>query len=427
MMKIRGTVSGRLAAAALAAVAGLAGALAIGPAVSASPVAGKAAAATAPTWKVQAPPEPAGTTNQAFGAVSCSSSSACLALAINDYPKGFGGFAETWNGSHWTVQTVPDGQTADDLQGVKCRSAQWCMAVGTTASGDGYVPVADRWNGGAWTPTRPPAPAGAATSDLSAVACSGTTACTAIGQSAKGKAAPALLAERWNGSAWKIQPVPAPAGGGLLLAVACPAAHACRAVGSDKKGLFSEVWDGSSWVIRPVPVPAGGSAAALWGRLLHGGWLLRGRRLLREGRHLPLAGRGLERLPLAPPGTGRHLGRRVQPAECGLVRLGYRLRGGGRCPDDGREPGRGAGEVERHYVVGTGEGAARGGHVGAPVRDLVHDGPGLRGGRVPRGGGLRRPPASPALLLLKADATALPARPGRQVLPRRAPAKRQIA
>jgi hypothetical protein len=160
---------------------------------------------------------------------------------------------------------MPGGKTADDLEGVKCRSAQWCMAVGTTASGDGYVPVADRWNGSAWTPTRPPAPAGAATSDLSAVACSGTTACTAIGQSVKGKAAPALLAERWNGSAWKIQPVPAPAGGGLLLAVACPAADACRAVGSNSKGLFSEVWDGSSWVIRPVPVPAGGSSAALWG------------------------------------------------------------------------------------------------------------------------------------------------------------------
>jgi hypothetical protein len=261
MMTSRRTASGRLTQ--IAAAAGLAGALAAGPAASASPAAGKAAAAAAPTWKMQSPPEPAGTTNQAFGSVSCSSSSACLALAINDYPRGFGEFAETWNGSHWTVRTVPGGKTTYDLDGVKCRGVRWCMAVGTRASGSSdYLPAAYRWNGSAWTPARPPAPAGAANSSLSAVACSGTAACTAIGQSAKGKGAPAPLAERWNGSAWKIQPVPAPAGG-LLFAVACPAARACRAVGSDSKGLLAEVWNGSSWAMRPVPVPAGGSSAAL--------------------------------------------------------------------------------------------------------------------------------------------------------------------
>ena len=192
-MKIRRTVSGRLtlvAAVGALAVAGLVGVVASGLAAGASPVAGNAVAAMAPTWKMQTPPEPAGTTNQAFGAVSCSSSSACLAIAINDYPRGFGEFAETWNGSHWTVRTVPDGKTADDLQGVQCRSAQWCVAVGSKASGNDFVPVADRWNGSAWTQTNPPAPAGATNSDLAAVACSGTTACTAIGESAKGTARP---------------------------------------------------------------------------------------------------------------------------------------------------------------------------------------------------------------------------------------------
>ena len=214
-MKIMRAASGRLAqvaaVGALAAVAGLAGGLAAGPVAGGSPVAGKAAPATA--WRVQTPPEPAGTTDQAFGAVSCSSSSACLAIAGNDYPRGVGGFGETWNGLHWTVRTVPDGKAADDLEGVACRSAQWCVAVGSKASGNGFVPVADRW----------------------------------------------------NGAAWKIQPLPAPPGGGLLHAVACPAPSACRAVGSDDKGLFSEVWNGAAWVIRPVPVPAGGSFAGLNG------------------------------------------------------------------------------------------------------------------------------------------------------------------
>jgi hypothetical protein len=270
-MKIRRSVAVRLtlvaAVAALAAVAGLAGAFATGPAAGAGRVAGKAAAARTPTWRMQAPPEPARTTNQAFGAVSCSSSSACLAIATHDFDEhGYGQFAETWNGSHWIVRTVPHPE-AVYLYGVQCRSARWCVAVGTIgASGNDFVPVADRWNGRAWRQSKPPVPAGATINALTAVACSGTTACTAIGDSGKGSGLPGLLAERWNGSDWKIQSIPAPsAGGGVLAAVACPTAHACRAVGSDKKGLFSEVWNGSSWVIRPVPVPAGGSAAKLSG------------------------------------------------------------------------------------------------------------------------------------------------------------------
>jgi hypothetical protein len=268
-------VSGRLtqvAAVAALAAAGLAGVVAAGPAASASPVAGKAPAATAPTWRMQAPPEPAGTIQQAFGAVSCSSASACLALAGNAYPNStdLGTFAETWNGSHWTVRKVPHGRNDANLSDVKCRSAKWCMAVGEIQAVppiDGnYVPITDRWNGRAWTQSKPPVPASTTTSSLTSVACSGTRACTAIGEYAKNSHAPGLLAERWNGSAWRVQPVPGPSGGGALLqAVACPAARVCRAVGFDNKGLFSEVWNGSSWKVRPVPVPAGtiGSTAGL--------------------------------------------------------------------------------------------------------------------------------------------------------------------
>jgi hypothetical protein len=263
-MKIGRTVSGRLTKVAVVAVvavaAGLAVALAAGPAASTSPVARKPAAPATPRWRMQTPPEPAGTADQAFDAVSCSSSSACLAIATHEYDEhGYGQFAETWNGSRWIPRTV--ARAADVyLYGVQCRSARWCVAVGAFSAG----PVVDRWNGSGWTQAKPPVPVGATTGALTAVACSSTTACTAIGESEEGGRPPSLLAERWNASAWRIQAVPAPsAGGGVLTAVACPAADACGAVGSDSKGLFSEVWNGSSWVIRPVPVPAGGSDADL--------------------------------------------------------------------------------------------------------------------------------------------------------------------
>jgi hypothetical protein len=269
MSMIRRTVSGRralaAAAGALVAVTGLAGALAAGPAASASPVARTTAATKAPTWKMQAPPEPTGATDLNFYGVSCSSSSACLAVAYHglDDPSGYGSFAETWNGSHWAVRTVPHPQAAY-LYGVSCRSARWCVAVGTLSSGDDHGAIADRWNGSTWTQARAPITAGATISALVAVSCSSTTACTAVGDSGKGSGLPGLLADRWNGSAWKMQRVPAPrAGAGVLNAVACPAADACRAVGSDKTGALAEAWNGSSWKIIPVPVPAGGSHADL--------------------------------------------------------------------------------------------------------------------------------------------------------------------
>ena len=56
-----------------------------------------------------------------------------------------------------------------------------------------------------------PNPAGARASGLAAVACSAAGACTAAGQVQRGtRVLP--LAERWNGTAFSIQPTASPAG-----------------------------------------------------------------------------------------------------------------------------------------------------------------------------------------------------------------------
>jgi len=264
-MKITPTVSRRLVqvvAAAAVAAAGLAGTLATGPAASASPIAGHAVA-TSPTWRTQVTPEPAGSIDQSFDGVSCSSSSACLAVGsyVLSHHVGIilGAFAETWNGSRWTVRKVPNGTGRAFLEAVKCRSARWCVAVGGIQGGSApgnQVPVADTWNGRTWKQVKLPLPAGATSGTLAAVACSGTAACTAIGQSANKSQVQSLLAERWNGSAWKVEPMPAPAGANLE-GIACPTVHACRAVGDDTQGLLTEFRNGSSWVVQPAPVPAG--------------------------------------------------------------------------------------------------------------------------------------------------------------------------
>jgi hypothetical protein len=53
-----------------------------------------------------------------------------------------------------------------------------------------------------WSVQRTPDPKGAKTSTLSSVSCARSNACTAVGVTGRGP-----LAERWNGTSWKIQDV----------------------------------------------------------------------------------------------------------------------------------------------------------------------------------------------------------------------------
>jgi hypothetical protein len=249
----------RVVAAGAVASAGLAGLLATGTAASASPAAGTAAA-RALAWRTQTVPGPAGMIGYSLDSVSCSSSSACLAIGTSGFRHNdnLGQFAETWNGSRWTARTVPNGTGAAFLEAVKCRTARWCVAVGGVVNNpvtQTDAPVADIWNGRSFKQVKLPLPAGTNNGLLTSVACSGTAACTAVGQVAENGGTARLVAERWNGSAWKVQLLPEPSGG-TLLGIACPAVHACRAVGYDLAGTLTEFWNGSSWKVQAAPRPA---------------------------------------------------------------------------------------------------------------------------------------------------------------------------
>src|SRR6516165_6759438 len=155
---------------------------------------------------------------------------------------------------------IPTGQ----LFGVSCPAANSCMAVGTyvKASGAG-VTLAERWDGTSWRILPTPNPARATVSALNGVACSTPSACTAVGQAIIGGVSQAL-AERWNGRSWRIQRTPNPGGSpSRLSAVACPAADTCTAVGSANSKLLVEQWGGSRWRVQFAPVPPGTQAAEL--------------------------------------------------------------------------------------------------------------------------------------------------------------------
>jgi len=164
--------------------------------------------------------------------------------------------AAAGSGRGWSITPTPNPRVpTGQLFWVSCTAANSCIAVGAymTASGRG-VSLAERWNGTSWRILPIPSPARATYSALFGVACSTPSACTAVGQAIIGGATEAL-AERWNGARWSIQPTPnPPRGGGYLNGVACTSATACTAVGATNpftpgSRTLAERWDGTRWSI----------------------------------------------------------------------------------------------------------------------------------------------------------------------------------
>ena len=236
-------------------------------------------------WTIEPTPNPAGATLVGLDDVSCTSATACTAVGgyYTASPPISATLAEQWNGTNWTIEPTPNpaGTTAgqqNGLDGVSCTSATACTAVrayfyqpslATPAHVDGIM--AERWNGTTWTIQPTPTPAGANSPKLIGVSCTSATACTAVGTSNYSFAAkPSFtLAERWNGTAWAIQPTPTQAGAesSSLNGVSCTSATACTAVGGGSEILKSrsvpEQWNGTNWTIEPTPAHVGAKSSLL--------------------------------------------------------------------------------------------------------------------------------------------------------------------
>ena len=123
--------------------------------------------------------------------------------------------AERWNGTAWTIQPTPDPTGAQSSylaggfvhvrHGVHRRRALRQQLRQT-------VTLAERWDGTAWTIQPTPEPAGRRISTWRGVSCTSATACTAVGYYRNSAGIQVTLAERWNGTAWTIQSTPNPTG-----------------------------------------------------------------------------------------------------------------------------------------------------------------------------------------------------------------------
>jgi hypothetical protein len=196
--------------------------------------------------------------------VACDSSKSCVAVggrsATSTGPGGT--LAETWNGTKWSVVKSPDpsGSTGAVLNGVACTSAKNCLAVGDYfTSSRTTLPAAESWNGSKWSVVTIPAPGGATDAALLAISCASATSCQAVGINGED-----TLAESWNGSKWKIAPSPNPSAGkpNVLSGVACPATSECWAGGyyfpGEDSGSLTEKWNGSKWSVVSTPTSKSG-------------------------------------------------------------------------------------------------------------------------------------------------------------------------
>lgn len=175
----------------------------------------------------------------------------------------------------WRAEPTPNPavQRNGNLLGAACSGPTACTAVGSAFNGAGLtVPLAEGWNGTRWTIQPTPVPRGATYATLTGVSCAAERVCTAAGYYYDRAGNIETLAERWDGTRWAVQvtPNPAIAVASGFFAVSCTSAAACTATGDDHGVLggsqpLAERWNGRRWTIQAITGPRGAQASGLFG------------------------------------------------------------------------------------------------------------------------------------------------------------------
>jgi hypothetical protein len=152
----------------------------------------------------------------------------------------------------------------DELTSIACSGASTCTAVGlATSTEEQIIPLAERWNGATWEEQAPPKPAGSIGSELLSVSCLAST-CFATGYSENSKGVHSTLAERWEAGTWTVQSTPTKGTSAELDSVSCASGTECVAggwyvSGSPAKDFpLAERWTGTEWkTTTPAKLPSG--------------------------------------------------------------------------------------------------------------------------------------------------------------------------
>lgn len=173
-------------------------------------------------------------------------------------------------GSVWQVEPTPNQDTTsagvNQLSAVSCTSSRACTAVGSHAASvsSPSFTLAERWNGTSWRIQPTILPKGAQATGFHGVSCASASSCTAVGSAfVQATSRSVNLAEAWNGKSWRVQAIPTPKGstGAGLNAVSCTSSSACTAVGfyDNSAGTVLPVaarWNGTAWRLETLPKAA---------------------------------------------------------------------------------------------------------------------------------------------------------------------------
>ena len=168
----------------------------------------------------------------AFSTIDCRSPTLCVGVGLY---SGGRFAAAAWNGTSWLAMRTPGvlGQEG----AISCPTTTYCMAVGSSFGRTGPGPGAMQWDGSAWRPTPNPTgkfgtpprcPSGRCpeppirSPSLTSVSCASPTECIALG-SGYGS-----FGFEWDGTKWTEIPALATDGVGSL---SCPTSGPCLAVG----------------------------------------------------------------------------------------------------------------------------------------------------------------------------------------------------
>lgn len=174
----------------------------------------------------------------------------------------------------WIARTFPFGTTpsgGSSLDAVGCASAAYCVAVGAFRASTATVfqSVMDIYRDGSWEVYDTPAPKGASTVTLNAVACTAGGGCT-VGGNYSTASGVFALAEALENTSVLVTTIPNPPGAGTVAehrqdvsveSLACPTTGTCVAAGAyedptgDRHPLLARL-SGGSWTSLSAPVPA---------------------------------------------------------------------------------------------------------------------------------------------------------------------------
>jgi len=225
------------------------------------------AQAAGASWLMLDTPNVPGASVWEFTAVGCTAPHTCMAVGDSSGSTSQL-LSEIRTQAGWTIKHIPQPAPGSALLSVRCTFSYSCIAVGDAPNGSGgTVPLAERWNGSSWRIQVTPKPKGSS-SQFNRVTCTTALDCVAVGSASTSLNNEVPLIEHWNGQTQKWTIVKAPTRPGFtesaLNGVACPASNRCIAVGdSSRPSPFTivtlvELWNGSKWTIQKTPSPASG-------------------------------------------------------------------------------------------------------------------------------------------------------------------------